>query len=116
MSKDIQEEANLVRNLKAKKDQNHVKSKEGRMVFTKPTISIHTKPLFLRTHVNDRPLGSVLVYNRSIVNVIPLKTLIDLTKIEDDIIATNLLVITVIGEAIRTLGVIPLQVTVGIKK
>lgn len=57
-----------------------MKLKDGRMVFNKPAISNHTKLLYLKTHVNDKLLGKVLVNNGSAVNVIPLKILLPLVK------------------------------------
>lgn len=63
--------------------------KNSRMIFNKPAILNHTKPLYLRTHVNRKPLDMVLADNGSTVNVIPLKTSLSLKKIEDDITSTN---------------------------
>lgn len=53
--------------------------------------------------------------NQLAMNIIPLKTLLAHGKTKDDIIATNLMVTIVTGEATRTLEIIPLLITVGSK-
>lgn len=85
------------------------------MIFNKPPTLIHTKALYLRTHVNGKPLGRVLVDNRSTMNAIHLEILLALGKNKDDIIAIDLWVITITGEAAIMLGVIPLLTTMGNK-
>lgn len=86
----------------------HAKLEDVRMVFNNRAILNPTKMLYLKTHISVKLVGRVLVDNGSIVNVIPLKTLIVLSKTEDDIIVTDLLVTIVTIEAVRTLRVIPL--------
>lgn len=85
------------------------------MVFSKHVMTNHTKPLYLRAHVNGKPLDKVLVDNSSTINVIPLRVLLSLGKTKDDIISTNLVVTTGTGDTARTLGAIQLQITVGSK-
>lgn len=80
----------------------------GKMVFDKTSVKNYTKPLYLKTHVNGKALGRVLVDNGLAMNAIPLKTLITLGKMEDDIIAIDLMVINVNGEAVSVLTCIPL--------
>lgn len=63
------------------------------MTFRKFVMLNHTKVIYLRYHVNGKPLDKALVDNGSIVNVIPLRILLSLGKIENDIIFTNLLVL-----------------------
>lgn len=83
------EETNQVGDPKKEEGQVHTKLKDGRIVFNKPAISNHTKPLYLKIYINSKPLGRVLVDNGSTMNVIPLKTLLAVGKIKDDIIATD---------------------------
>lgn len=72
--------ANLVSDPKIDKGQDHGSLEDGRMIFNKPAISNHTKPLYLKTHVNGKSLGRVLVDNGLAVNVIPLNTLLALRR------------------------------------
>lgn len=63
--------------------------------------------------MNGKPLDKLLVDNRSIINVIPLKTLLTLGKTKDDIISTDLIIIVITKETARMLRVIPFKTTVG---
>lgn len=105
------EEANSSSDPKIEEGLINTKLENGKMVFKKPPNPNHAKPLYLKTHISGKPLRNIVVDNWSTVNVIPLKTLIALSKIEDDIIATDLLVIAVTGKAAKILGVIPSQIT-----
>ena len=35
----------------------------------------HIKPLYVRAHLNERPVSKVLIDNESVVNVMPLRML-----------------------------------------
>lgn len=108
----LEYEANLVNDAKVKNGQVHTKLEDGMIIFYKLAISNHTKLLYLKTNVNGKMLGRVLVDNGSVLNVIPPKTLVALGKTEVDIISTKLMVIVVTGEPARILLVIPLQITI----
>lgn len=105
-------EVNLVSDQDAKEGPNDTNIEQHEencwMTFNGPTISNHTKPLYLRANVNKKPLVKVLVNNGSVVKVIPLKILLLLGKSEDYIISMNLVVTKVNREAVKTLEVIPL--------
>ena len=48
----------------------------------------HIKPLYVRAHLNDRPITKVLIGNGSTVNVMPLRMLRALRKSINDLIET----------------------------
>ena len=46
------------------------------------------KPLYVRSYLNDRPVSKVLIYNGSIVNVMPLRMLRAIERSISDLIET----------------------------
>ena len=57
----------------------------------------HIKPLYVRAHLNGRPVSKVLIDNRSTVNVMPLRMLRDLGRSISDLIKTEVVVSTFTG-------------------
>ena len=59
-----------------------------KVILEKPFVEMmrHIKPLYLRTHLNGRPVSKVLVDNGSTVNVMPLRMLRALRKSINDLI------------------------------
>lgn len=106
------EETKPVKDPKVKDGLDRAKHENGKMIFNKPAISNHTKPLFLSVHINGTLLDKVLEDNGSVVNSIPLNTLLLLVNTKEDIISIDLIVITVTGKTTKMLRVIPLQITV----
>jgi hypothetical protein len=49
----------------------------GKMVFEKPSkqMTQHLKPLYIKAHINGRPVNKVLVDNGAAVNILPYKML-----------------------------------------
>ena len=45
----------------------------------------HIKPLYIRAHLNGKPLSKVLIDNGSVVNVMPLRMLRDLGRSINDL-------------------------------
>ena len=83
----------------------------------KPTVEMtrHLRPLYVRAHFNGKPVFKVLVDNRSIVNVIPLRMLRALGRGIGDLIETEVFVLAFTREISKTLGILPIDITVGIK-
>ena len=45
----------------------------------------HLKPLYIKAHMNGRPVNKVLVDNGVAINILPYKMLSKLAKIEEDV-------------------------------
>ena len=75
----------------------------------------HLKPLYIKAHMDGRPVNRVLVDNRAAVNILPTSILRRLLKTENDLIATYVFVNGFTGGATKTKGVIPIEVKVGSK-
>ena len=66
-------------------------SKECRpqkVILEKPSVEMmrHIKPLYIRAHLNGKPISKVLIDNGSAVNVIPLRMLRALGRSINDLI------------------------------
>ena len=75
----------------------------------------HIKPLYIKVHVNGRPISMILVDNRSALNVMPSRMLLTLGKSKEDLISTEVSVAAFTGEVTRTMGVLPVELTMGSK-
>ena len=75
----------------------------------------HIKPSYIRAHLNGRPISKVLINNGSAVNVMPLRMLRALGMSISDLIETEVVVSAFIGEVSKTLGIRPIDITIGIK-
>ena len=71
----------------------------------------HIKPLYIRAHPNGRPVSKVLIDNGSVVNVIPLRMLRALGMSINDLIETEVVVSTFTREVSKTLGILPIDIT-----
>ena len=78
-------------------------------------ITRHIKPLYVRSHLNGKPISKVLIDNGSTVNVMPLRMLRTLGRSINDLIETEVLVFVFIGEVSKTLGIVPIDITICIK-
>jgi hypothetical protein len=89
----------------------------GKIIFEKPTLAMcqHLKPLYIKAHMDGRPVNRVLVDNGAAVNILPTSMLRKLLKIENDIIATDVSISGFASRATKTKGVIPIEVKVGSK-
>ena len=61
----------------------------------------HIKPLYVRGHLNVRPVSKVLIDNESTVNVMSLRMLRDLVRSINDMIETGMDVSTFSEEALH---------------
>ena len=75
----------------------------------------HIKPLYIRAHLNGRPVSKVLIDNGSTVNVMTLRMLRALGMSISDLIETEVTVSTFIGEVSKNLGILPIDITIGNK-
>ena len=89
----------------------------SKIVFEKPTLSMcqHLKPLYIKGHMDGRPVNRVLVDNGVAVNILPTSMLRKLFKTESDLIATDVSISGFAGGATKIKGVIPIEVKVGSK-
>ena len=75
----------------------------------------YIRPLYVRAHFNGKPVSKVFVDNGSTVNVMPLRMLRALGRIIDDLIETKVSTSTFTREISKTLGILPIDITVGSK-
>ena len=95
-------------------------SKECRpqkVILEKPNMEMirHIKPLYVRAHLNGRQVSKVLIDNGSAVNLMPLRMLRALSRSINDLIETEVVVSAFIGEVSKTLGILPIDMTIGSK-
>ena len=66
----------------------------GKIVFEKPTLFMcqHLKPLYIKAHMDGRPVNRVLVDNGATINILPTSMLRKLFKTKSDLIATDVFV------------------------
>ena len=75
----------------------------------------HIKPLYLRAHLNGRPVSKVLIDNGSAVNAMPLRMLRALRRSISDMIEIEVIVSSFTEEVSKTLGILPIDITIGRK-
>ena len=73
------------------------------------------KPLYVRAHLNGRPVSKVLINNGSMVNVMPLRMLRALGMSISDLIEIEVVVSAFIGEVSKTLGILSIDITISSK-
>ena len=95
-------------------------SKECRpqkVILEKPSVemTMHIKPLYIRSHLNGKPVSKVLIDNESAVNVMPLRMLRAMGRSINDLIETEVVVSAFTEEVSKTLGILPINITIGSK-
>ena len=75
----------------------------------------HIRHLHVRAHFNSKPISKVLVDNGSSVNVMPLRILRALGRSIDDLLDIDVSMSAFNGEISKTLGILPIDITVGSK-
>ena len=78
-------------------------------------ITRHINPLYVRVHLNCRPLSKVLIDNGSMVNVMSLRMLRAMVMGISDIITTKVVVSAFTGEVSKTMRILPIDITIGNK-
>ena len=88
-----------------------------KVILEKPSVEMmrHIKPLYVKSHLNGRPISKILIDNGSAVNVMPLRMLRALGRSINDLIETEVVVSAFIGEVSKTLGILPIDITIGSK-
>ena len=75
----------------------------------------HIKPLYIRAHLNGRPVSKVLIDNGSMVNVMPLRMLRALKRRIIDLIEIEVIMSIFIGKVSKNLWILPIDITIGRK-
>ncbi|WCJ31745.1 hypothetical protein M5689_013206 [Euphorbia peplus] len=88
-----------------------------RVYFDKPTpkMTRHIRPLYVKAHIDGKPLSRVLIDNGSAVNIIPLKMVMALGKSEEDIVSSEISVSAFTREVAKTYGVLSVELTISTK-
>ena len=88
-----------------------------RVILEKPSVEMtrHIRPLYIKAHLNGKPISRVLIDDGSVMNVIPSRTLVMLGRTEEDLIPTDVTMSAFTGEVTKVLGVLPMEITVGSK-
>ena len=86
-----------------------------KVILQKPSVEMtrHIKPLYVKAHLNGRPVSKVLIDNGSTTNVMPLRMLRALGMSINDLIETKVVVSA--GEVSKSMGILPIDITIGIK-
>ena len=93
------------------------KCRPQKVILEKPFMEMtrHIKLLYVRAHLNGKPISKVLIDNGSMVNVIPLRMLRALRRSINQLIETEVVMSTFTGEVSKTLGILPIDITNGSK-
>ena len=93
------------------------KCKPQKVILEKPFMEMTRliKPLCVRSHLNGRSVSKVLIDNGSTVNVMSLRMLRALGRSINDLIETKVVVSAFTGEVSKTLGILPIDITIGSK-
>jgi hypothetical protein len=85
-------------------------------VFEKPKIvGQHMKPLYIKGHLNGKPTNKMLVHGVACVNIMPVKMFEQLGHMDDDLMKTNMMLSSFLGEASDAKGIVSMELTVGSK-
>jgi len=85
-------------------------------VFEKPEESNrHIKPLYIKGHIEGRPISRMLVDGGAAVNLMPYSVFKKLGKGDDELMKTNLTLNGVGGDPMEAKGVVSMELTVGSK-
>ena len=85
--------------------------KPQKVILEKPSMEMmkHIKHFYVRALLNSRSISKVLIYNGSVVNVMPLGRSIN------DLIETEVVVSSFTEEVSKTLGILPINISIGSK-
>ena len=86
-------------------------------IFDKPegVSHRHMKPLYIRGHVNNRPMAKMLVDGGAAVNIMPYSTYRKLGRTPEDLIKTNMKLKDFNGNPSEAKGILNAELTVGSK-
>jgi hypothetical protein len=85
-------------------------------IFEKPEeLSQHLKPLYIRGHINERPISRMLIDNGATINLMPYAIFNKLGREDDELMKTNLMLNGVGGNPMEAKGIVSMEFTVGNK-
>jgi len=88
----------------------------GRAMFEKPEKpNQHLKPLFIKGHIDGKPIGRMLVDGGAGVNIMPYSVFTKLDRKENELMKTNMGLTGFSGELSEARGIISMDLTVGSK-
>ncbi|CAL8989484.1 unnamed protein product [Prunus brigantina] len=73
----------------------------------------HLKPLYISAHVEGVPISKVFVDCGATVNVLPCSLMKKLAKTREDLIPSDVVMSSFVGDKSKTVGVLPLEITAG---
>lgn len=73
----------------------------------------HVRPLYVQAVLDGVPMTRILVDNGAAINILPVATMNKLGKDSHDLIPTDVLVSSFVGDITTTRGILPLNVEVG---
>lgn len=90
-------------------------TRASRVTFEKPPdeMTKHLRPLYIRAHIDGKPVSRVLVDNGAAVNIQQLRMVRRLSKSEQDFLPSEVSVTSFDGGVAQTKGIIPVDLTVG---
>jgi hypothetical protein len=99
----------------SKEDVAHLDFGPKEAIFQKPKATEnHLKALYMKGHINGKPISRMLMDGGAIVNLIPYSLFKKLGGSNDELIKTNMTVSGVVGgEPMGAKGVISMELTVG---
>ena len=97
--------------------ESYIECKPQKVILETPSVEMtrHIKLLYVRAHLNDRPVSKVLIDNGSTVNVMPLRMMRALGRSINDLIEIEVFVFAFTGEVSKTLGILHIDITIGSK-
>ena len=88
----------------------------GRAMFEKPEKpNQHLKPLFIKGHIDGKPIGRKLVDGGAGVNIMPYSVFTKLGRKENELMKTNMGLSGFSGALSEARGIISMELTVGSK-
>ena len=87
------------------------------VIFEKPEEPVkHLKPLYIRGHINGKPVTRMMVDGGAVVNLMPYSVFKKFQLDDDELIKTNMVLNGFEGgEGVEAKGVVSLELTVGSK-
>jgi hypothetical protein len=83
------------------------------VVFEKPEESSqHMKPLYVRSHINGRPISRMLVDGGAAVNLMLYSVFKKLEREDDELVKTNLTLNGVGGNPTEAIGIVSMDLTI----
>jgi hypothetical protein len=85
-------------------------------VLEKPEeLSQHMNPLYIRGHIDGRPISKMLVDGGAVVNLMPYSIFKKLGWEGDELVKTNLMLNSVGGNSLEARGIVSMELTIGSK-